>query len=179
MLGGELCETQDETQHATVAPRGRALGFALKGATDRGLQNEQHLHESLMTVLAGRAAEYVVFSTVSSGAANDLQQANLLARQAIEEWGLSPRVGQLSSQGGALSESTRGVIDEEIARLVADAYRDAVSLVEEHRTQLDRLATALLHSGEIERPEIELALVDAKPSGYKPTVNHRPLRVAA
>ena len=179
VLAGELCETQDETQHATVAPRGRALGFALKGATDRGLQNEQHLHESLMTVLAGRAAEYVVFSTVSSGAANDLQQANLLSRQAIEEWGLSPRVGQLSVQGGALSEATRGVVDEEIARLVGDAYRDAVSLIERHRKQLELLAKALLHSGEIARPEIELALIDAKPSGYKPTLNHHPLRIAA
>ena len=70
---------------------------------DRGLQNEQHLHEQLIFILGGRAAEYVMYATVSSGAANDLQQANLLAREAVEKWGLSPRVGQLISEHG-LSE---------------------------------------------------------------------------
>ena len=122
VLAGELCPTQDKTQHATIEARGRALGFALKGATDRAMHGEQYLHECLIFILAGRAAEYVAYGTVSSGAANDLQQSNLVAREAVEKWGLSPRVGQLVSDHG-LSEQMRAVVDEEVRRLVAAGRR--------------------------------------------------------
>ncbi len=173
VLAGELCPTQDKTQHATIEARGRALGFALKGSTDRAMHNEQYLHECLIFILGGRAAEYVVYGTVSSGAANDLQQANLMAREAVEKWGLSPRVGQLISDHG-LSEQMRAVVDEEVRRLVADAYRDAVALVGEHEPQLGRIAQSLLASGNIDRPEIELAMEGASPQPRKPTVSHSP-----
>ena len=173
VLAGELCPTQDKTEHATIEARGRALGFALKGATDRAMHNEQYLHECLIFILGGRAAEYVVYETVSSGAANDLQQANLLAREAVEKWGLSPRVGQLVSDHG-LSEQMRAVVDEEVRRLVADAYRDAVAVVSEHEEQLRRIAQSLLASGNIARPEIELALGGAIAQPRKPKVSHSP-----
>ena len=173
VLAGELCPTQDKTQHATIEARGRALGFALKGATDRSMHNEQYLHECLIFILGGRAAEYVVFGTVSSGAANDLQQANLVAREAVEKWGLSPRVGQLVSDHG-LSEQLRAVVDEEVRRLVADAYRDAVALVAEHEPQLRRITQSLLASGNIARPEIELAIEGAIAHPRRPAVSHRP-----
>ncbi len=173
VLAGELCPTQDKTQHATIEARGRALGFALKGSTDRAMHNEQYLHECLIFVLGGRAAEYVVYGTVSSGAANDLQQANLMAREAVEKWGLSPRVGQLISDHG-LSEQMRAVVDEEVRRLVADAYRDAVALVADHEPQLRRIAQSLLASGNIDRPEIELAMDGASPQPRRPTVSHSP-----
>ncbi len=178
VLAGELCPSQDKTQHATIEARGRALGFALKGQTDRGLHDEQYLHEHLMFILGGRAAEYVQYGTVSSGAANDLQQANLLARQAVEKWGLSPRVGQLISTGSglthSLSESMRAVIDEEVRRVVADAYRDAVELISEHRQPLERIAGALLSAGHIERMEIELAMDGALAEAHRPRVSHSP-----
>jgi cell division protease FtsH len=173
VIAGELCPSQDKTQHATIEPRGQALGFALKGRRDRGLQNEQHLHEQLIFILGGRAAEYVMYGTVSSGAANDLQQSNLLAREAVEKWGLSPRVGQLISEHG-LSESMRAVVDEEVRRLVADAYRDAVNLVREHEPQLRRIAQSLLASGNIDRPEIELAMQGTTPVPRLPQVSHSP-----
>jgi cell division protease FtsH len=174
VLAGELCPTQDRTEHATINPRGRALGFALKGRTDRGLHSEQFLHESLIFVLGGRAAEYVQFNTVSSGAANDLQQANLTARTAIEEWGLSARIGQLTTAGGQLSASTQAKVDEEVARLVGDAYIDAVNLIGEHADQLEHIAKALLASGDIDRPEIELAMRGALIAPRKPRQSHAP-----
>ena len=183
VLAGELCPSQDKTQHATIEARGRALGFALKGQTDRGLQDEQYLHEQLIFILGGRAAEYVRYGTVSSGAANDLQQANLIARQAVEKWGLSPRVGQLISTGQgfthSLSEEMRAVIDQEVRRLVADAYRDAVRLISEHRQPLDRIAGALLGAGRIDRMEIELAMEGAIAVPHRPRVSHSPDLVGA
>jgi len=174
VLAGELCPTQDRTEHATINPRGRALGFALKGRTDRGLHSEQFLHESLIFVLGGRAAEYVQFKTVSSGAANDLQQANLTARTAIEEWGLSARIGQLTTANGRLSGATQAKVDEEVARLVGDAYVDAVNLIAEHSDQLEHIAQALLASGDIDRPEIELAMRGAQIAPRPPRQTHAP-----
>jgi len=174
ILGGELCPTQDKTQHATINPRGKALGFALKGATDRTMHNEQFLHENLIFILAGRAAEYVIYGTVSSGASNDLQQASLLTRQAVEEWGLSPEVGQISSQGGPLSEQTKNKVDDAVRRMVGDAYRDAVNLMKDHLVQLESLAEALLISGDINRPEIDLAMEGILPQPQKPSVSHQP-----
>ena len=179
VLAGELCPTQDRTEHATINARGRALGFALKGRTDRGLQTEQYLHESLIFVLGGRAAEFVQFGTVSSGAANDLQQASLIARTAIEEWGLSARVGQLSSTAGRFSSATQAKVDEEVARLVADAYSDAVDLIAAHAAQLEHIARALLSSGDIDRPEIELAMRGARIAPRPPRQAHAPARTPA
>ena len=175
VLAGELCPTQDRTEHATINPRGRALGFALKGRTDRGLHSEQFLHESLIFVLGGRAAEYVRFEMVSSGAANDLQQANLTARTAVEEWGLSALVGQLSTGAGAFSASTGAKVDEEVARLVGEAYSDAVELIAAHTDQLELIAQALLASGDIDRPEIELAMRGARIASRPPRQAHAPL----
>jgi cell division protease FtsH len=174
VLAGDLCPTQDRTEHATINARGRALGFALKGRTDRGLQTEQFLHESLIVILAGRAAEHVRCGAVTSGAASDLQQASVLARTAVEQWGLSDRVGQLSTAGGGFSGATQGKVDEEVARLIGDAYHDAVELIRGHTDQLDRLTEALLAAGEVSRTEIELALRGARVAPRPPRRPHAP-----
>ncbi len=84
VLTAELCPTVDKTLHATINPRGQAAGFAVIGRSDRALHTAQHIHEQLIYILGGRAAEHVIFSTVSSGAANDLEKANEIARTAVE-----------------------------------------------------------------------------------------------
>ncbi len=162
VLCAELCDTHEKAQRATIRPRGRAAGMAVYGRTDRSLHSQQYIHEQLVCVLGGRAAEHVAFGTVSSGAANDLQKANAVARQAIEQLGLSPRAGQLisgdSGQRYQLAESTREVLDQEVERLVAQAYGEAIRLLEDHREQLDRLSGVLERSGDIDRLEIQAAL---------------------
>ena len=159
-LAAELSETQDKTQRVTIRPRGRAAGLAVYGQTDRALHNRQFFHERLICILAGRASEQLLVNEVSSGAANDLQQANQIARQAVLELGFSERVGQLISHSGShhLSDGTRRVADEEVERMVADAYRDALSLLAAHRLKLDSLAEALLERGQLERVDILVAI---------------------
>jgi cell division protease FtsH len=174
-LCAELCPTCDPVQHVTINPRGQAAGFALIGLTDRSLRNEQDIHEQLIYVLGGRAAEYELNGTVSSGAANDLMQANELARTAVEEWGLSPVVGHVISGPRGLSEDMRGKTDSEVRRLVEDAYRDAVVMVREHRQQLDALANTLLAAGDVERPEIVAAMHGTVPQPRHPQVRHQPV----
>jgi hypothetical protein len=121
----------------------------------------------MVCVLGGRAAEQVVVGAVSSGAANDLQVVNQIARRAVEEFGFSPRAGQIiaAAHGQALplADQTRSIIDEEVERIVADAYRDALALLAEHREALDRLATALLERKELDRLDITLALEGLEP----------------
>ena len=162
VLAAELCPTSEKAMRVSIQPRGRAGGMAVYGRTDRMLHTPQYLHEKLIGVLGGRAAEFVTSGIISSGAANDLQQANAMARQAVEELGFSARAGQLvSSQGGQqvrVSEQTAAVIDQEVRALVELAYQDAVRLLAAHRDELDRLAGALLSSEDLDRPEIVAVL---------------------
>ena len=111
VLCAELCPTVDKTLHATINPRGQAAGFAVVGRSDRALHTAQHIHEQLIYILGGRAAEHVIYGTVSSGAANDLEKANSIARAAVEQYGLSSAVGQIVGSQSGFSEQTKATID--------------------------------------------------------------------
>jgi cell division protease FtsH len=166
-LVAEYSETQDPTQRLTIMPRGRAGGMAVIARRDRALQSERHVHEQLMVLLGGRAAEAVIYGHVSSGAADDLQRANAVARHAVMSLGFSPRAGQLTAtaagQSMPLSESTRQVIDEEVERMIADAYRDALAMVEEHLDELRALSTALLAEDDLDRERVAALLGTGRP----------------
>jgi len=166
-LVAEFCPTQDKIHRLTIRPRGRAAGLAVTARRDRTLHSAQHVHQQLMVLLGGRAAEHVVHGNVSSGAANDLQHANALARRAVTQLGFSPRAGQLvealAGRGVRLAETTHKVIDEEVERMIAEAYRDAIAIVEEHRAQHQRLSRSLLEAEELDRLEIAAALGDPRP----------------
>ncbi len=158
VLCAEYGEHYEKAQQVTVEPRGQAMGLAVYGQTDRALHDADYLHEALVATLGGRAAEQAVFGRVSSGAANDLQKATELARRAVEEYGFSPRLGQIVAGNAPFAETTRSVVDAEIERMVADAYTDAVALLREHRGQLDSLRERLVASGELERIDILAAI---------------------
>jgi cell division protease FtsH len=178
VLCAEHGERYEKAQQVTVEARGRAMGLAVYGQADRALHDPQYLHEALVATLGGRAAEQIVFDRVSSGAANDLQKATELARRAVEELGFSPRVGQIVAGGAPLSEQTRAVIDAEIERMVADAYADALTLLAEHRAQLDSLRQRLFEQRVLERVDIVAAIGGAPAaSGGEPQSTPRRLPV--
>jgi cell division protease FtsH len=122
----------------------------------------------MICILAGRAAEELLVGEISSGAANDLQQVNMLARRAVTEFGFSERLGQLIDRAHGqelrLGDETRRIVDQEVERLVADAYRDALALLAAHRPALDRLAEALLDRGQLERLDIALVVGELPPA---------------
>jgi cell division protease FtsH len=107
---------------------------------------------------------------VSSGAANDLEKANSIARAAVEQYGLSSAVGQIVNSQSGFSEQTKATIDAEIRRIVEDAYRDAIAMVEEHREQLERLTQALLTAGDIDHLEIAAAMEGSTHSPRRPNL---------
>ena len=158
VLAAEYGEQYEKAQQVTIEPRGQAMGLAVYGQTDRALHDPEYLHEALVATLGGRAAEQILYKRVSSGAANDLQKATELARRAVEEFGFSPRLGQIVAGRAPFSESTRTVVDSEIERMVADAYADALELLSEHRDQLELLSDRLLGQHVLERVDILAAI---------------------
>jgi cell division protease FtsH len=178
-LAAELCPTHQKTQRVTILARGDSGGLALFGSDDRTLTSPQQLHERMVVAMAGRAAEQVGFGVISSGAANDLEQANSAARSAVEQLGFSPIVGQIAVTKGPnamqMSEDTRRSIDIEISAMVDAAYRDAVAMMSEHRDELEALAAALLEREQIDRSEIEDLLGALAASDQR----RRPLRQGA
>jgi cell division protease FtsH len=169
-LAAELCPTHMATQRVSIRARGGAAGLALYGQTDRSLHSPQDVHERMLVALAGRAAEEITMGQVSSGAANDLEVVNSLARQAVSTLGFSTAIGQL--QGTDVSDDTRRRIDAEVTRMVAEAYGDALDLLTAHRDELEAMAEALLELDELTRDQIDDIIRHRTPV-------RRPRRVAA
>ena len=150
----EVCEHHENAQHVTIDPRGNAMGFALFGQDDRALYDEGHFHDTMVTALGGRAAEELIYGRVSSGAKNDLEKVNAIARAAVTEYGMSSGLREFAGDELRLSNQTKARIDREVERLVTVAYAGALALLEAHRGELDRLAKRLLEARELERVDI-------------------------
>ena len=133
--------------------------------------------DRLAVMMGGRAAEEVVSGTATSGAADDLKQATVLARRMVLEWGMSERLGQMAmgdgrenvflgyeiAQGREYSEETAREVDEEIKKILKESYDQAVNILRTHREGLDRVAKDLLEKEEITGKEvIELVGVGKK-----------------
>jgi cell division protease FtsH len=149
----------DPIHKVSIIPRGRALGVTqLLPVDDRHNYSREYLHNLVAHSLGGRAAEEVVFGSISTGAANDLKRATELARRMVCEWGMSERLGPIAfadkddqvflgkeiAHLKNYSEKTAQQIDEEIQAIIMGNYRRARKLLEQHRHGLDKLAGALL-----------------------------------
>jgi cell division protease FtsH len=157
-LAAWLLPGVDKLHKVTIIPRGRALGVTqLVPEEDRMNIGESDLANRLAFILAGRAAEKLIFGEYSAGAENDLVQATRIARKMVAHWGMSERLGPVSCQSShehpflgrdvyeqrEFSERTAQIIDEEVARVLGDAAERAAQLLAENRDKLDRLASEL------------------------------------
>ena len=136
----------------------------------------EYLMDRLAVMLGGRAAEGLVLHTMTSGAENDLKQATILARKMILDWGMSEKLGNMAwsgprqnvflgeeiAQRREYSEATAREIDEEIKKIVTEAYEKALEVLKENREGLDRVADALIEKEEITGEEIH-RLLNRKP----------------
>jgi cell division protease FtsH len=150
----------------TIVPRGQALGYTMNlPEEDRYLQSTEELRDWLKVILAGRAAEQVVFGRITNGAANDLERATAIARSMVFEWGMAESMPhqQMRADNYALSEETKRMRDAEQRAITDAAYREALRLVRIHRSYLDRLAQALLATETLDRPEIDRLLEGLEP----------------
>ena len=169
----QLVPHGDPVSKVSIVPRSRgALGYTLQmPAEDRYLLTVGELEDRLAVMMAGRAAESIVFGTISTGASDDIAHATELARRMVTEFGMSERLGsvryagpQLQYLGGTLSDTsqvsphTQDAIDAEVQRLIdmqADRARD---LLVRHRAALDRLTLLLLASETLDGSVVRQAL---------------------
>jgi cell division protease FtsH len=158
-LAALFVEHADPVHKVSIIPRGAAaLGMTISiPLEDRYLLTEPELLDRLVVLLGGRAAEEIVFDSVSTGATDDLQKATDMARRMVEQYGMSPKVGPMAVSQDAQRyleklpwESTRDVseelartADEECARLVSEAYARAKRLLLRHGEALRGVAEEL------------------------------------
>jgi cell division protease FtsH len=148
----------DRVHKVTIVPRGRALGVTqLLPEEDRLNIGQSELHNRLVFIMGGRAAEKIIYDQYSAGAENDLSQATKIARRMVSHWGMSDRLGPVAFRSSEehpflgkeiveqreFSENTAQLIDEEISRILREADERARALLIEQRAKLDLLATEL------------------------------------
>jgi cell division protease FtsH len=152
-LLGMLEPGADPVRKVSIVPRGRALGVTFQSPeSDRYGYDTAYLLGRIVGALGGRAAEEIVYGTVTTGAESDLEQVTRIARSMVGRWGMSDEIGLVSvisdepTYPGTdpSSESTRELIDREVRRIVEECYVRAVDTLREHRGQLDSLAKELL-----------------------------------
>jgi len=168
-LVGLLTPGTDPVHKVTIIPRGRALGLTwYLPEEDKLTVTRSFLEKNLRTLLGGRLAEEIVFNDMTTGAGNDLERATELARKMVTAWGMSSKLGPITfgkkdeqiflgreiAQHRDYSEKTAVEIDEEVRRLIGEAYEATKKLLVENRSMLDKLAEALLDKETLDSKEI-------------------------
>ena len=154
----ELLPGVNRVHKISIVPRGRALGYTLNlPEEDRYLKTRDELLNHMVVLLGGRAAEEIVFGAITTGASDDLNRVAEVSRSMVHDYAMGTSISSLrvAAEGGAVSDRTRQVRDEEQQHLADQAMRTALRLVREHRDKLDALAFALLRNEVLERDEIE------------------------
>ena len=161
-LVAEVAPTADPVRKVSIIPRGlAALGYMQQTPEDRHLLQEDELMDWLAVLLAGRAAEHIVFGKLSTGASNDLERATDLARRMVCEFGMSGAVGPVSfagrdrsDRGTGMSEEVTARVEAEVQTLLSRAFDRACRDLATHRRALDGVAAALLERGSLDREEL-------------------------
>jgi len=163
----------DPLHKVTIVPRGRALGLTFSlPEEDRHNYTKAYILGRLAMAYGGRVAEELVFGAdkVTTGAAQDIQQATEMARRMVTQFGMSDVVGPIAVgdreaeiflgrevvQRREISERTAELVDTELKRVLGEAFERARQILLEHRAALDRIAAALLERETLDREEIEM-----------------------
>jgi cell division protease FtsH len=157
-LCAELLPGVDRVHKISIVPRGRALGYTLNlPEEDRYLKTREELLDYMTMLLGGRAAEEIVFGAITTGASDDLQRVAEISRSMVHEYAMGTSITsrKVSAEGGAVSDRTRRLRDEEQQHLADEAMRGAVRLINDHRAQLDGLAGELLRNEVLERADVD------------------------
>jgi cell division protease FtsH len=157
----------------TIVPRGQTLGTThMMPSEERMSMAESELRDQLVVLLAGRAAELLVYGEGTVGAQNDLERATSIARRMVTSWGMSNELGPVSfklsdddpflgremHQQRQFSEHTMERIDEEIGRILREAADRANKVLTDNRGKLEELSKKLIEKEELDDEDITLVL---------------------
>jgi cell division protease FtsH len=165
-------QASDPVHKATIIPRGRALGMVMRlPERDMLSYTRAKLKADITVAMGGRVAEEIVFGyeKVTSGASSDIKMATLLARAMVTQYGMSDKLGPLAygdneeevflghsiARTQNLSDETQTIVDEEIHRIVDEAYEEARKIISEHLDDLHTVARGLLEYETLSGEEIK------------------------
>lgn len=156
-LVSALQKDSEPVQKITIVPRTMgALGYVMNvPEEEKYLNTEKEIRARLVEYVAGRAAEEIVFDTVTTGAANDIEQATRVARAMVTQYGMSKRFGMMGLETTAsqyldnrpvmtCSDATAAEVDQEVMQILSDSYEEAKRLLTAHRRTLDKIAEFLI-----------------------------------
>ena len=182
-LVGHVLPHADPVHKVSIVARGRALGWTLSLPTeDRYIVSRSQLRHQLAVLLGGRTSEELIFSEVTTGAANDIEKASEIARAMVTQYGMSEVLGplQLGQQNQEVflgkdfghqanySDEVAARIDAEVRRIIEDAHAEAEAILRAHRATLDRLAAALMEHETLDTPALMEIFGDLPPWAADP-----------
>jgi len=183
--------TTDPVHQISIIPRGRAGGYTLSlPKEDRDYMSKNEIFENIVTLLGGRVAEKLVLDDISTGASNDIERATSLSRSMVTKYGMSDKIGPINygdsgqevflgrdfSTGKHISEKVTSEIDEEIRRIIREAYEKCEEILTEHMDQLHVIAKALIVEEKLDGERFELLLTSDDPMSLikKPEPKKKP-----
>jgi len=173
----------DPVHKVTILPRGRALGYTMVLPTEeRYSTTRNEMLDKLSYMLAGRAAEEMVFHDPTTGASNDIEKATQLARAMVMQYGMSEKVGAVRLGQGEgevflgrdmghqrdYSEKVADVVDAEVRLLIESGHQEAYEILSDNRDVLDRLVVELLDRETLDRSEVEEVFSDIRKRQRRP-----------
>lgn len=199
-LVSALQKDSEPVQKITIVPRTMgALGYVMNvPEEEKYLNTKAEIQARIVECVGGRAAEEIVFNSITTGAANDIEQATKMARAMITQYGMSEKFGMVGLESPEnqylsgrnvlnCSDETATEIDREVVKIIKDAYAEALRLLREHRKALDEIAAFLIEKETItgkefmdifheverrEEQEAEEAAEDQSEQGEKDQTDH-------
>ena len=198
---GELLPNANPVHKISILPRGRALGYTMQMPTeDKYLTTRQEFLDDISALLAGRVAEEIVYSEVTTGASNDFERATAIARAMVCEYGMSdslgpvvlgtrhgnPFLGRDWNEERNYSETVAVEIDKEVRAIIEDCYERSRQILADNRAKMDEIVGVLLEKESLEREEFialmegakapETAAPPAAPTAPPPAAGETPAR---
>ncbi len=166
-----LLPKADPLHKVTIIPRGRAMGVTMQlPEADRHTYTKDYLETQVAVLMGGRVAEELFMNHMTSGASNDIERATDIAQHMVCEWGMS-ELGPLAyrkpgnhfeaDRAHVVSEATAQRVDDEIRKVVMNAYDHARGIIERNRPAVEMMAQALLEEESLEADDIKTLLVKA------------------
>jgi len=169
-LVARLIPGTDPVHKVSIIPRGRALGVTMQlPIEDKHSYTKESLLDRIAVLMGGRAAEEIIFNSMTTGAGNDIERATEIARKMVCEWGMSDKLGPVTfgkkdesiflgrdmATHKNYSEATAVEIDTEIRRIVDQNYTRVIRLLSDHVELLHRLSKELIEKENLTGEEVE------------------------
>lgn len=165
---GHLLPNTDPIHKITITPRGMALGYTWSlPEKDMHLYSKSKFEDEIAQLLAGRAAEKIIFGETTTGAENDLKRATKIARNMVTVFGMSDKIGPQSlgerdemvflgrelAEHKNYSEKIAALIDDEVKEIILNAEKKAETILKKHKKELDNISNELLKKETLEEKE--------------------------